>query len=44
MINWQFFPKPKKLPDYHLDDVVLSRIVKEAGMFYKMELNRKTSK
>ena len=28
---------PKDIPPYDLDDVILGRMVKEAGMFYKME-------
>ena len=31
------------LPD-DLDDVILSKMVKEAGMFYGMELERRTAK
>jgi len=32
---------PKDIPPDDLDDVVLGRMVKEAGMFYKMELEGK---
>ena len=28
---------PKDIPPDDLDDVILGRMVKEAGMFYKME-------
>ena len=31
---------PKEIPPDDLDDVILGRMVKEAGMFYKMELDR----
>ena len=31
---------PKDIPPDDLDDVILCRMVKEAGMFYKMELER----
>ena len=31
---------PKDIPPDDLDDVILGRMVKEAGMFYKMELER----
>ena len=31
---------PKDIPPYDLDDVILGRMVMEAGMFYKMELER----
>ena len=31
---------PKDIPPDDLDDVILGRMIKEAGMFYKMELNR----
>jgi hypothetical protein len=31
---------PKDIPPDDLDDVILSRMVKEAGKFYKMELER----
>ncbi len=31
---------PKDIPPDDLDDVILSRMVKEAGIFYKMERNR----
>ena len=32
---------PKDIPLDDLDDVILGKMVKEAGMFYKMELERK---
>ena len=31
---------PKDIPPDDLDDVILGKMVKEAGMFYKMELDR----
>ena len=31
---------PKNIPPDDLDDVTLGRMIKEAGMFYKMELER----
>ena len=31
---------PKDIPPDDLDDVILARMIKEAGMFYKMELDR----
>ena len=31
---------PKDIPPDDLDDVILGRMVKEAGMFYRMELER----
>ena len=31
---------PKDIPPDDMDDVILSRMIKEAGMFYKMELER----
>ena len=31
---------PKDIPPDDLDDVILGRMVKEAGMFYKMGLGR----
>ena len=31
---------PKDMPPDDLDDVILDRMVKEAGMFYKMGLDR----
>ena len=31
---------PKDIPPDDLDDVILGRMIKEAGMFYKMELDR----
>ena len=31
---------PKNIPPDDLDDVILGRMIKEAGMFYKMELER----
>ena len=30
---------PKDIPPDDLDDVILGRMIKEAGMFYKMELD-----
>ena len=35
---------PKDIPPDDLDDVILGRMVKEAGMFYKMELEGKDKK
>ena len=35
---------PKDIPPDDLDDVILSRMIKEAGMFYKMGLERKDKK
>ena len=32
---------PKDIPPDDLDDVILGRMIKEAGMFYKMELEGK---
>ena len=32
---------PKDIPPDDMDDVILGRMVKEAGMFYKMELERR---
>ena len=32
---------PSQIPPDDLDDVILGRMVKEAGMFYKMELELK---
>ena len=32
---------PKDIPPDDLDDVILGRVIKEAGVFYRMELNRK---
>ena len=32
---------PEDIPPDDLDDVILGRMIKEAGMFYKMELERK---
>ena len=32
---------PKDIPPDDLDDVILGRMIKEAGMFYKMELERR---
>ena len=32
---------PKDIPPDDLDDVMLGRMVKEAGMFHKMELERR---
>jgi hypothetical protein len=31
---------PKDIPPDDLDDVILGRMIKEAGVFYKMELGR----
>ena len=31
---------PKDIPPDDLDDVILGRMIKEAGIFYKMELER----
>ena len=31
---------PKDIPPDDLDDVILGRMIKEAGMFYKMELEK----
>jgi len=31
---------PKDIPPDDLDDQILGRMIKEAGMFYKMELGR----
>ena len=31
---------PKDIPPDDLDDVILGRMITEAGMFYKMELER----
>ena len=35
---------PKEIPPDDLDDEILSRMIKEAGMFYKMGLERKDKK
>ena len=35
---------PKDIPPDDLDDVILGRMIKEAGMFYKMELEGKDKK
>ena len=32
---------PKDIPPDDLDDEILGRMIKEAGMFYRMELERK---
>ena len=32
---------PKDIPPDDMDDVLLGRMIKEAGMFYRMELGRK---
>ena len=32
---------PKDIPPDDLDDVILGKMIKEAGMFYKMELGRR---
>ena len=31
---------PKDIPPDGMDDVILGRMIKEAGMFYRMELER----
>ena len=31
---------PKDIPPDDMDDVILGRMIREAGMFYKMELER----
>ena len=31
---------PKDIPPDDLDDVILGKMIKEAGVFYKMELER----
>jgi hypothetical protein len=31
---------PKDIPPDDLDDVILGRVIEEAGMFYKMALER----
>ena len=35
---------PKDIPPDNLDDVILGRMIKAAGMFYKMGLERKDKK
>ena len=35
---------PKDIPPDDLDDVILGRMIKEAGVFYKMGLERKDKK
>ena len=35
---------PSQIPPDDLDDVILGRMIKEAGMFYKMGLERKDKK
>jgi hypothetical protein len=35
---------PKDIPPDDLDDVILGRMIKEAVVFYKMELGRRTAK
>ena len=35
---------PKDIPPDDLDNVILGRMIKEAGMFYKMGLERKDKK
>ncbi len=35
---------PKDIPPDDLDDVILGRMIKEAGEFYRMELERRTAK
>ena len=32
---------PSQIPPDDLEDVILGRMIKEAGMFYKMELERR---
>jgi len=32
---------PKDIPPDDLDEVILGKMIKEAGMFYKMELERR---
>jgi hypothetical protein len=32
---------PKEIPPDDLDDVILGRMIREAGVFYRMELERK---
>jgi hypothetical protein len=34
---------PSQIPPDDLDDEILVKMVKEAGMFYQMELERKTN-
>ena len=35
---------PKDMPPNDLDDGILGKMIKEAGMFYRMELDRRTAK
>jgi len=35
---------PSQIPPDDMDDVILGKMVKEAGMFYKVELERKDKK
>ena len=35
---------PKDIPPDDLDDVILSRIIKEASIWYQMELERRAAK
>ena len=35
---------PKNIPPDDLDDVTLGMMIKEAGMFYRMELDGRTAK
>ena len=35
---------PKDIPPDDLDDVLLGKMIKEAGEFYRMELERRTAK
>ena len=35
---------PKDIPPDDMDDVILGRMIEEAGMFYGMELERRTAK
>ena len=35
---------PKDIPPDDLDDLILGRMIQEAGVFYKMELERRTAK
>ena len=35
---------PSQIPPDDMDDVILGKMVKEAGMFYKVELERRLKK
>ena len=35
---------PSQIPPDDMDDVILGRMVKEAGMFYRMELEKKANR